>query len=93
MEDLIRVEVDEFMDMIKSKSDNGESIDLNKRFNLAVVNSLWAIMAGTRLSQNDEKLMEIQDAGNKYINKDEHISIIKIFNISKYRRMLDVGFN
>ncbi|CAG7824908.1 unnamed protein product [Allacma fusca] len=59
MEALIQEEVDELLAWLKSQGNN--LVCLNTKFPLAVINSLWRIITGKRLSHNDPKLLEIFD--------------------------------
>ncbi|CAG7723409.1 unnamed protein product [Allacma fusca] len=59
MEGLVLEEVDELLGWLKSQGNN--PVCLNTKFNLAVVNSLWRIITGSRFSQSDPKLQGIFD--------------------------------
>lgn len=57
METLI---LDEAKELIEAfKIDEGKSITLGRRFNLAILNSLWLIVTGSRLNHDDLELNAI----------------------------------
>jgi methyl farnesoate epoxidase/farnesoate epoxidase len=57
MENLILEEVKVVIENFKA--DEGNSIELSRRFTLAIVNSLWVIMTGSRIEHNDRNLHEV----------------------------------
>ena len=57
MENMILDEVSEFIERLKK--DAGKPIATQNRFNIAVLNALWTITSGQRLSQDDPELQEI----------------------------------
>ncbi|CAG7786840.1 unnamed protein product, partial [Allacma fusca] len=57
MEQLILEEVDETIHWLKSHE--GEPLSINRKFYLAVINSLFTIMAGKRFSHTDPELRNI----------------------------------
>jgi len=59
MEDMILEEAKELCDWLKKQK--GEPVELNRRFSLAVVNSLWRILTGERHEHDDKALLEILD--------------------------------
>jgi len=59
MEELIMDEVNTFTDWLKKQ--NGNSVSLQDRFTLAVLNSLWRILSGERFDHDDAKLHQILD--------------------------------
>jgi len=59
MEDMILEEAKELCDWLKKQ--NGALVELNDRFHLAVVNSLWRILTGERHEHDDKALLEILD--------------------------------
>ena len=59
MENLIVEEVKLLVDNFKAQE--GKPIELSRRFNLAVVNSLWTIMTGARLDHDDPHLNQVLD--------------------------------
>ncbi|CAG7734935.1 unnamed protein product [Allacma fusca] len=54
MESLILDEVDELIEWLKSQE--GKPVSINRKFYLAVINSLWTILSGKRYSHTDPKL-------------------------------------
>jgi hypothetical protein len=52
-------EVTELVDWIKTQ--NGELIQLHRKFSLAVVNALWQILTGTLFEHDNSKLLKILD--------------------------------
>jgi hypothetical protein len=59
MEALIMDEVTELVEWIKVQ--DGQPIQLQQRFRLAVVNALWHLLAGVRFEHDDLKLTSILD--------------------------------
>jgi len=59
MEAMIMDEVTEIIEIFKKES--GKPFSVNRRFSLAVLNALWAIMTSERNSQEDPKLKNILD--------------------------------
>ncbi|CAG7733123.1 unnamed protein product [Allacma fusca] len=57
MEGLILEEVDELIEWLKSQE--GKPVSINRKFYLAVINSLWTILAGKRFSHTDPKLEKV----------------------------------
>jgi NTP pyrophosphatase (non-canonical NTP hydrolase) len=57
MEELIMEEVREVVDWLKKE--DGKKVELQRRFSLAVVNSIWRILSGERYDHDDEKLISI----------------------------------
>ncbi len=51
MENLVNDEVLELIENLKVES--GQPISTQSRFNIAVLNSLWKIVTGTRFSHDD----------------------------------------
>lgn len=64
MESLI---MDEVLELINGfKRDAGTPISTQTRFNIAVLNSLWAIVAGQRYSHEDPILQDIVKNIHRY---------------------------
>jgi len=59
MEGLILDEVIELVGWIKKQ--NGNPVELHRRFSLATVNTLWTILSGERYEQDDPKISNILD--------------------------------
>jgi len=59
MEEMILEEGAELCDWLRDQG--GAPIELNRRFSLAVINSLWRMVTGERHEQGDESLIEILD--------------------------------
>ena len=59
METLIQKEIDAFNDSLKKEC--GKAIDMRQRFNLSVVNALWTITTGNRLSPEDPDFLKLVD--------------------------------
>ena len=57
METLIIDEAKELIDGFKKEG--GKAFDPTRRFSLAVLNSLWIIVTGTRFSQDDDTVTKI----------------------------------
>jgi len=65
MENLVMDEVDELI--AGFKKDLGKPIKTSNRFNIAVVNALWTIVAGQRYSHDDKELNDIIHSINEYV--------------------------
>lgn len=64
MENLV---LDEVAELIQGfKRDVGKPISTQTRFNVAVLNSLWSIVAGERYSHDDPILEEIVKSIHRY---------------------------
>jgi cytochrome P450 len=63
MRDLASEEVNDFVQWLKSEE--GNSLILNRKFTLATINSLWMIMTGKRFPQNDPQVTAFLDSANK----------------------------
>ena len=65
MEEFILDEAKELIIDLKSKIQNDDNIDINKLFNLPIINSLWKIITGKRLdinkSEEKEKISDIAE--------------------------------
>ncbi|CAG7836749.1 unnamed protein product [Allacma fusca] len=57
MEDLIMDEVKDMIDDLKKQE--GQSVMMNEKFALAVINSLWMIVAGKKFKHDDEEKIQI----------------------------------
>ena len=60
MQELIMDEVKEVLEWIKKEERNPVSI--NRKFGLAVLNSLWTVVGGQRFSQDDKDLQLLMDS-------------------------------
>ncbi|CAG7726074.1 unnamed protein product [Allacma fusca] len=63
MHSLVMEEVNDYVSWLKSQE--GQSISLNRKFTLATINSLWMIMTGKRFPQNDPQMTDFLDSSNK----------------------------
>ncbi|CAG7717797.1 unnamed protein product [Allacma fusca] len=63
MRDLAVQEVNDYVSWLKSQE--SQSISLNRKFTLATINSLWMIMTGKRFSQNDPQITDFLDSTNR----------------------------
>lgn len=63
MEQLIMEEVREIVDWMKKEE--GHPLEVNRKFSLAVLNSLWMILSGKRFDQHDTTLNDLLDSTNK----------------------------
>ena len=74
MEDTILDEVDKFCDELsKFKS---ESINLNQKINISILNALWALMVGEKLMLNDPKLNEIVAMFDRFMRGENPTSAL-----------------
>lgn len=66
MEALISDEVKDMISWLKKNVD--KPVSINKKFNLAVLNSLWMIMTGQRYDHDDQEQLNMLDEVNLYAN-------------------------
>ena len=60
MEVAVDEELEDFLSYFRTKLEqNGNVVEMNGMFVLAVLNILWKMMAGTRFSYGDEKLLKL----------------------------------
>jgi len=55
--------------MYRYRKDVGTPVNLANRFNLAVLNALWTMTTGQRLSFDDPEAMRSVEEMNKYFNR------------------------
>jgi len=67
MELLIMEEVREMIEWMKNEE--GHPLSLNRKFSLAVLNSLWQIVSGKRFDQKDTTLNDLLDSTTKTFNE------------------------
>ena len=65
MEQLILEEVEELIQGLKRDAHALQPITTERRFNIAVLNSLWQIVSGERFSHDDKQLADIIEAIQK----------------------------
>ena len=65
MEDTIIDEVDKLCDVLDGSV--GQQIDISKKMNISVLNSLWALLTGEKLPLNDPKLLGVVDKINDFL--------------------------
>jgi cytochrome P450 len=77
MESIITEEVDEFIEGLKKET--GQPISLNRKFSLAILNSIWMITCGRRYKQDDPRLQKILDTGAQGLNENFKVGILIFF--------------
>ena len=88
MEDLILDEVKELIIDLKSKIQNDNNVEINKLFNLPIINSLWKIITGKRLDINKpEEKEKISDIAEMFI----FFGAFNISRIMSFRLPLWIG--
>ena len=55
--------------MYRYRKEVGNPVNLANRFNLAVLNALWTMTTGQRLSFDDPEAMRSVEEMNKYFNR------------------------
>jgi hypothetical protein len=65
MHDLAMEEVNDYVQWLKSEE--GNSLVLNRKFSLATINALWMIIAGKRFPQNDPQVTDFIDSSDKVL--------------------------
>jgi hypothetical protein len=68
MEESIMLEVNEFIELLKTEEVGKPVTGIKDRLLFAAVNSVWAIVTGTRYNQNDESLIKMVKQANRYTN-------------------------
>ena len=63
MQQLVLQDARDFVQWLKSEE--GQSISMNRKFTIATINSLWSIMTNTRYPQNDPDIANFLDTGTK----------------------------
>jgi methyl farnesoate epoxidase/farnesoate epoxidase len=62
MDEQIEAEVQDLVATLQRKCDGGSTpLQLHDAFNVSVLNSLWALLAGYRFALDDKRLMELLD--------------------------------
>ena len=62
MDEQIEAEAQDLVVTLQSKCNDGSTpLQLHDAFNVCVLNSLWAMLAGYRFALNDKRLMELLD--------------------------------
>ncbi|CAG7833095.1 unnamed protein product [Allacma fusca] len=75
MESLVMREVGEFLNWLKSNE--GKSVTLRDRFELAVVNALWSIIASKRFQHDDsDKLQLLRNLYKSVQKSTPHFTLI-----------------
>jgi len=66
LEDIINMEVEEFLDNIKFQEDEDGDFLLSDNFNVSIINVLWQLVAGERFTVEDTEAMEVLATVNRF---------------------------
>ena len=67
MEDMLLEEVDKLSELLAENV--GQEMDISRKMNISILNSLWVLLTGERLRLNDPKIQDVVEKMNEFLTK------------------------
>ena len=76
MEDLINEEIQDLFGLLDRQTE--EPLKMSLIYNLSVVNALWTLLTGSRLSLDDEKLKRLVEKIDEMVKEAGNVTILNL---------------